>query len=345
MSKELVKEEKMIKTILKNYKEYKADPTVITSIGKEEINELRQISSILDTPVKNLMNEKGTIQDHISNNLLSIKTEADKINPNNFDLSPGFFGRLIEKFTGSSALNKYASKFATVKDTIESISESLVEGILLLESDNRTFIEDRERFRAAANSLEHKINYLNKLNNELNIFIEKEEDEDKKKFLKDKVSYDIKAHIIDLQTVHSAAQQGLIALDILIENNKELIKGVERTKNVAIPVLSIGFTIATGLANQKKVIDTISTVNKSTSDIMLQNANMLKTQGVEIQTQATTALLDLEDMKKAVDTLISTVNEVETFKENALPKMQSTINEFNSLSQTLDSKLQKIEHK
>jgi len=336
MSKDLEPKKDIISIVLQNYKDYEADSSVITAIGQEEIEELKEISSVLESPVNNLMNEKSSAQHLISTNLLSIKTEADKINPDNFNLNPGFLGRIIEKITGSSGLNKYATKYSSVRSVIESISTSLSEGIVLLKSDNFAFNKDKERFRKSADSLKDKIEYLKEISTELDLMIENESDKDKKAFLINKVAFDLNAHIVDLVVIQSAAQQGLMGLDILIQNNNELIKGVNRTKNVAIPVLSIGFTIATGLANQKRVLDTINSVNKTTSDIMVQNAEMLKTQGVEIQKQASSALLDLNGMKAAIGILIESANEVETFRQEALPKMKETIKEFSALSNSIE---------
>lgn len=331
----------LINNLVIKHKNYETDSSVITSIGKEEIQTLKELSDILDNPVSELMSGEETLQNRISESLLEIKTEADKINPNKFNLSPGWFGRFLNALTGSNAINKYATKYSSVKSTIESIIISLDQGIELLKNDNFTFSKDRERFRKSADSLMEKIDYLKSVNEELDLRIKEEQDEDTKKFLSENVSFDLKGHIIDLQTIHSAAQQGLVALDILISNNEELIKNVERTKNITVTVLSIGFTIATGLANQKKVLDTTNAVNETTSKIMLQNSEMLKTQGVEIQKQASSALLNLEDMEKALNNLDNAVSDIDNFKRESLPKMQETIDRFSEISGKINNKLLK----
>jgi len=335
------KELKIIDKLIEDNKRFEFDSKMITDIGKEEMKELKELSSILDKPIKDLVvtDSENTVQSHISKSLIKIKTEADSINPAKFDFNPGFFGRIIQKVTGSSTLSQYANKFLSAKEAIESINDSLNEGIIILNEDIETLEKDQKRFKKTLKSLEEKIIYLQKLNAECLARIDIEENEEIKKFLQENVLYELSTHILDLQTVQSATMQGVVAIDILIKNNKELIKGVKRTRNVAIPVLSIGFTIASGLHNQQKVLDVVQSVNKTTSEVMLANAEMLKTQGTKIQRQATESLLDLNDMKKAVETLISAVEEVESFKVEALPKMQKSIEDFNNLSVQLESKI------
>ena len=53
-------------------------------------------------------------------------------------------------------------------------------------------------------------------------------------------------------------QQGIMAIEVVIRNNKELIRGVERAKNVTISALKISaWIVASALYNQKIVLKKI----------------------------------------------------------------------------------------
>ena len=332
---------KIVTKIQKEIKSMNFNTNIITDIGSKEVEDLKEISTILDKPIRDLVNPGDTTQNFISTNLVKIKTEADKINPAKFDFNQGFLGRMISKITGSSRLGEYATKFVSVKENIESINNSLSGGVLVLEKDINDFEKESKRFRTITKNLKEKIVYLEDMRTEITKVIEETEDLEVKKALQEKVLYELNTHVLDLLAVESAAMQGIASIDILIKNNKTLVKGVNRARNVAIPVLTIGFVIASGISNQKKILNVVQSVNKSSSEIMLKNAEMLKSQGMEIQKQATESLLDLSDMQKAVETLISSIEEVETFKVASLPKMQESIKSFNELSLKLDSKLSK----
>ena len=89
----------------------------------------------------------------------------------------------------------------------------------------------------------------------------------------------------------------MLASELIIRNNKELIRGVNRVLDVTVSALEIGVAVAMALANQKIVIEKVEAVNKTTSDIISGTAARLKTQGAAIQKQASSAMLDIEALK------------------------------------------------
>jgi uncharacterized protein YaaN involved in tellurite resistance len=333
----------VVEDVVTAFAEYRDSNSVITTIGSEELSEMRQLSKVLEAPVKDIMGEAGSPQDTISNSLLEIKSQADAINPAHFDLNPGFFGRLIAKITGSSAMNKYVTKYTSTADVIKSISESLDGAILKLKEDNAIFEQDKARFRKASDALKNKVQLLMAVDQEVEKKVEAETDPDKKSFLQEEVLFTIRSHTQDLQQTYIASQQGVAAINVLIKNNRELIRGVERTQRVAIPVMSIGFTIATGLASQKKILDLTDNINQATADTMVQNSKMLKDQGAAIQKQAASATLDIQKVTQSMEDLIAAIEDVETFKQAALPGMKESVNALQALSETVDAKVEKME--
>ena len=328
---------------LVNTKETAQGPSlIIESIGSKEIKDIQVMSKALSTPLRDIQSTDSP-SNVISEQLLSLKVRVDEINPGNFDLQPGFFGRMIQKVTGSSAINKYMTKFQKTSNVIESIVYSLDQGAISLQEQNIIFFDDKKRYMDSSVALTEKINILLTADTKVKAMIEAEINPEHKKFLQEEVLFVLEQHIQDIQQTNIVSQQGVLALDILVKNNKELIKGVNRTKNVTIAALGIGATIAVGLNEQKKVLDTITAINEGTSDLLASNGMLLKTQGAAIQKQAAGAMLNMEKMTSAINDTIAAIEDVETFKQKALPEMSNTINKFAEMSALIDQKIQKLE--
>jgi uncharacterized protein YaaN involved in tellurite resistance len=328
---------------LVNTKETAQGPSlIIESIGSKEIKDIQVMSKALSTPLRDIQSTDSP-SNVISEQLLSLKVRVDEINPGNFDLQPGFFGRMIQKVTGNSAINKYMTKFQKTSNVIEAIVHSLDQGAISLQEQNIIFFDDKKRYMDSSVALTEKINILLSADVKVKAMIEAEVNPEHKKFLQEEVLFVLEQHIQDIQQTNLVSQQGVLALDILVKNNKELIKGVSRTKNVTIAALGIGATIAVGLNEQKKVLDTITAINDGTSDLLASNGMLLKTQGAAIQKQAAGAMLNMEKMTAAINDTIAAIEDVETFKQKALPEMSNTIAKFSEMSAVIDQKIQKLE--
>ena len=314
----------------------------ITSIGKEEIHELQTLSRALDTPIKN-MASLDSDSNTVSNSLVDLKVKVEEIDPGQIDLNPGFIGRILQMITGSSSVNKYFTKFQTTRSVIDSIVHSLQEGKRTLEEDNIIFEQDKIKYRETTKKLQEKIAVLRELDRMIEEEINTTTDEERKKFLQEEVSFSIKQHLIDLEQTLTVTGQGVIAINMLIKNNQELIRGVDRAINVTVSALTIGATIMVGLSNQKKVLEKTKAVNDATNNIILSTSEMLKTQGAEIQKQAASSTMDIDKLRMAVRNAIEAVEDVENFKQKALPEMSNAINELHSLNETVETKIQKIE--
>ena len=70
---------------------------------------------------------------------------------------------------------------------------------------------------------------------------------------------------------------------------------------------------------------------------------MLKEQGAEVQKQATEATINPEDLKQAFQDAISALEDISTFKQEALPKMHETITTFRELAETGEKEIARLE--
>ena len=62
-----------------------------------------------------------------------------------------------------------------------------------------------------------------------------------------------------------------MAIDLIIRNNVELMRGVDRAINVTVSALQVAVTLALALANQRIVLEKVQAVNETTDKLIGQH--------------------------------------------------------------------------
>jgi uncharacterized protein YaaN involved in tellurite resistance len=148
---------------------------------------------------------------------------------------------------------------------------------------------------------------------------------------------------MDMQTMIAVNQQGVMTTEMVIRNNKELIRGVERAKDMTIPAFRNSLMIASALINQKNVLKKIQKLNEITEKIIIGNSEKLKEQGPEIQKLAMQASISVEAIETAFANVMEALDSISTFKQDALSNMKVTINQFAEFSVKGEELIQKLE--
>ena len=129
----------------------------------------------------------------------------------------------------------------------------------------------------------------------------------------------------DLLTQLAVSIQNYLAIDIVIKNNLELVKGVDRATTTTISALRTAVIVAQALNNQKLVLDQITALNTTTSNMIERTSQMLKDNSVQIQQQAASATIGLPQLQAAFANIYATMDAIDTFKVQALDTMAATI--------------------
>lgn len=101
--------------------------------------------------------------------------------------------------------------------------------------------------------------------------------------------------------------------------------------------------VASALYNQKIVLKKIDILNKTTNDLISGTSKMLKEQGVEIQKQAIENSISVDTLKNAFSDTLEALNSINSYKQEALPKLKETINQFRELADLGEKQISKIE--
>lgn len=317
----------------------------VEQMGVELQRKAARQSSLLKQPIKAL-SQRGEDGGDVANALISLKMKVEDLDPNRFDFESGWFSRMIGSLPGvGTPLKRYFSKYESAQTVIAAILKSLELGKEQLLRDNITLIEDQKQMRDMGHKLAQAAKLGQLMDQKLQYKLEREipAENPKHRFLQEELLFPLRQRIMDLQQQLAVHQQGVLAIEIVIRNNKELARGVDRALNVTINALEVGVTVAMALANQKIVLDKVNAVSKATSDLIAGTAARLKTQGVEIQKQASSTQLNLESLKSAFADIQIAMQDVSNFRVNALPQMANTILELDKLSAEAESSILKME--
>ena len=100
------------------------------------------------------------------------------------------------------------------------------------------------------------------------------------KSLREDVLFYVRQKHQDLLTQLAVSIQNYLAIDIVIKNNIELVKGVDRATTTTVSALRTAVIVAQALNNQKLVLDQITALNTTTSNMIQSTSEMLRDNSV-----------------------------------------------------------------
>lgn len=302
-------------------------------------------SAMLQDPIRKL-SARADDGGEVANALVDLKLQVEDLDPGNVDLEPGWFARLLGHIPGvGTPIKRYFTKFESSQTVIDAIIRSMEDGKEQLQKDNTTLAEDQKFMREVTRKLEKAIKLAQLLDAKLSHRVERElaNTPDKAKFVQEELQFPLRQRIMDLQQQLAVNQQGIVTLEVVMRNNKELVRGVNRARHVTVNALQVAVTLAVALANQRIVLDKVQAVNETTSDLIAGTAERLRQQGTEIHKQASSSQIDMEALKKAFTDIHAALDDISTYRQEALPKMAETIKEMDVMTAAGEKKIQQME--
>ncbi|MBR3007780.1 MAG: toxic anion resistance protein [Stomatobaculum sp.] len=278
----------------------------------------------------------------VAKGLAELSAQMKTLDPSavNFE-EKGLFGKI------ANPVKRYFDKYKTADAEIADIVKSLDSGKKMLQNDNVTLeLEEQELF-GLSKQLNEKVAMGNALDQYLTNAIDSKRaeggDEAKVQFVEEEILFPLRQRIMDFQQLQVVSQQGVVALDVIRRNNNELVRAVERAKTVTVSSLRTAVTVAGALYNQKLVLEKVNLLNQSTNNMIAATSNMLKTQGVEIQKNASEAMISTDTLRKSFADTLQALDDISSYKLEALPRMRQTIEEFRQLADEGTKKLDQME--
>ncbi|BBO85310.1 KlaA protein [Desulfosarcina ovata subsp. sediminis] len=317
----------------------------VENLGSKSQKEAAHRSAMLKDPISKLA-ARGEDGGEVANALVNLKMTVEDLDPGQFDFKAGWFSRTLGFLPGvGTPLKRFFTRFESSQTVIDAIMRSLEEGKKVLQRDNVTLNQDQKAMRELTHRLQQTIELGMLIDQKFSYALEREipAEDPRRRFIEDEILFPLRQRIQDLQQQLAVNQQGVLAIEIIIRNNKELVKGVDRGIHVTINALNVAVTVALALANQRIVLDKIDAVNKTTNRLIAQTASQLRTQGTEIHKRASSTQLDMETLKKAFVDINAALDDISSFRKQALPQMAGSILEMDALTKATEAAIQRME--
>jgi len=304
--------------------QFEAKAADVRTMGDEDIRRAAESSNrLLRAPVKALSEGGLNEGSKVSKTLLDLRRTVE-------DLDPGQ-ARGAKKVLGmipfGDKITDYFRKYQSAQSHLDGILHALQSGQDELQRDNVALNLEKQNLWDSMGRLNQYVYVAERLDARLSAQIATLEATDPQKatVLKQDVLFYVRQKHQDLLTQLAVSIQNYLAIDIVIKNNLELIKGVDRASTTTISALRTAVIVAQALGNQKLVLDQITALNTTTSNLIQSTSEMLRDNSVKIQEQAAAATIGLPQLQAAFQNIYQTMDAIDTFKVQALDNMAATI--------------------
>ena len=305
-------------------------------------------SKLLDFSHGMLEQVKNSDIAEIGGILTDLMKRLEQVDPD--DLKPekrGLFSKIFNRISGS--VNEIFSKYQKTGAQIDRISVKLDRSKDELMKDNKMleqlFVKNKDYFEAlniyiAAGEVKIEELRLKDIpalrqkadasNNQMMV----QEVNDLVQFTDrlEKRTHDLK--LSRQITIQSAPQIRLIQ-----NTNQALVEKIQSSVLTAIPLWKNQVAIALTLLRQRNAVEAQKLVSQTTNDLLLKNAEMLKTNTVETAKENERGLVDIETLKKTQEQLMSTIEETMTIQSEGRAKRQQAEKEMLTMEEEMKQKM------
>jgi uncharacterized protein YaaN involved in tellurite resistance len=301
----------------------------ITKLGNAEIRASSQVSNrMLDRPVAALKGARGETDDSqrkVADTLVQLRRQVEDLDPARNDVTG--VKKLLGLIPFGDKIRDYFAKYQSAQGNLNRIIQALLSGQDELRKDNAAIEGEKKNLWDMMHRLQEYAVLAASLDAALETHIAEVEvtDPEKANQLKSDLLFAVRQKHQDLLTQLAVAAQGYLALDLVRKNNLELIKGVDRASTTTVAALRTAVIVAQALANQKLVLDQITALNTTTSNMILATSQMLKQQTGAIHEQAASSTVSVDALREAFDNIYETIDTIDTFKAQAVDNMAVTV--------------------
>ncbi|MDO5683624.1 MAG: toxic anion resistance protein [Propionibacteriaceae bacterium] len=304
--------------------EMEAQATAVRNMGDADVRKAAETSNrLLNAPVKALK-EGGLSQgSNIGQTLLQLRRTVEDLDPSQASPTRKFLGMIP---MGDKIID-YFRKYQSAQAHLNGLLHSLQNGKDELTKDNVALNMEKQNLWSTMGRLNQYIYIAERLDAKLAAQIAELEmvDPDKAQSLSQDVLFYVRQKHQDLLTQLAVSIQSYLAIDIIIKNNLELIKGVDRASTTTMSALRTAVIVSQALTNQKLVLDQITALNTTTSNIIEQTSLALKQNSAAIQKGAAESAIGLTQLQNAFSNIYATMDSIDQFKLQALDNMAQTI--------------------
>ena len=234
--------------------------------------------------------------------------------------APSALKRFLRKIPGLRRLVVSVEQIKAKYDTIEKNIDGIVQK---LETARQIAIRDNNNLQK---QFENNVDYVEQLgeliiagkikSQELDKLIEdmktnSEEYDDYQISDVEEYKNSLDKRLTDLTMLRYAFKQSLTQIRIIQRTNIMNANNTEQQIAMTIPLWKNQLSLAVALYDQKKTLEISSKVADTTNEIFKKNAEMMKTQAIEVAKQNQRTVIDIETLRKTTSDLLTTVEGVQ----------------------------------
>jgi uncharacterized protein YaaN involved in tellurite resistance len=309
--------------------EFAAKAESIRTMGDDDIRAAAEVSNrMLQSPVRTMGRGGFDEGSKVSSTLLELRRTIEDLDPK--DASG--VKKLLGLIPFGDKLRDYFRRYESAQTHLNAILNALYEGQDELRKDNAALEQEKAHLWETMQRLGQYIYLADRLDASLADRINTIEatDPERAKQLREDVLFYVRQKHQDLLTQMAVSIQAYLAIDLIRKNNVELIKGVDRATTTTISALRTAVIVAQALANQRLVLNQITALNTTTSNLIESTSQMLATNTVSINEQAAASTIAIDKLQAAFNNIYLTMDAIDTFKQQALGAMQTTIDSLNT---------------
>ena len=304
--------------------EFSAKAEDVRTMGDTDIRKAAETSNrLLKTPVKALNEGSLSQGSKVSGTLLELRRTVEDLDPKGAQGTKKVLGFL----PFGDKLTDYFRKYQSAESHLNAILKALYDGQDELRRDSAALNLEKQNLWETMGRLNQYVYVAERLDAKLAAQIAELEatQPERAKSLREDVLFYVRQKHQDLLTQLAVSIQNYLAIDIVIKNNIELVKGVDRATTTTVSALRTAVIVAQALNNQKLVLDQITALNTTTSNMIQSTSEMLRDNSIQIQQQAASATIGLPQLQSAFQNIYATMDAIDQFKVQALDNMAATI--------------------
>jgi uncharacterized protein YaaN involved in tellurite resistance len=313
-----------------------ADSNSILNYGAEVQGSMEKYSNQFLTSVRTYNSgEVGTL-------IADLLSELNYIDVD--ELEQGAFKSFLMKIPFLKGLvmdaKKLFSKYDTVIDNVDKITNKIKAGRLNSIKDNSSlqtmFDSNVEYIKQMEELIIAGQLKFNELNIQLTAMEQRPQDYNDYEIadLRDFVNR-LDKRLADLKVVRFIMMQSLAQIRIVQNNNTSIAEKAQSIISTTIPVWKNQLTIAVALQRQKANVEMQQKISDTTNTILLKNAELLKTNSINVARENEKTVVSIETLKKTTSDLIETLNEVKRIHEEGAQNRKTLNTELQSLETEL----------
>ncbi len=142
--------------------------------------------------------------------------------------------------------------------------------------------------------------------------------------------------VTDLQTIQYTLKMNLLEIRGTQNNNLQIRDKASTFVNQVIPVWKNQLSISLMMDNQRQNVQAQKAASDFTNKVIRKNAEMLKTNSIEVAKEAQRGIIDIDTLRKATSDVIDTVKQVSEINKQGQQKRLAIQNEIKQLEDKMN---------